>query len=400
MNILENVVKLVAFTAAVWSSSPTGPLDQLSVNVVTGGLNQYLKQHESTSTWFAYQVPAADGRSSMCCFNRGEQSVCDLNKTQYGYGSTSDSPTTDNINVFVHLEQGQVAKILPVGDHCEVRADGITVDWLDEVSSQQSINWLTQQITSHNDGDEHGGLYALSLHGTEQAAEALYDLVKKEGGDYSEQSVFWLGQRQDDGFGYLKTLFKELPVGELRRKINFALSQNHNQAANEMLKKIAQHDKDKEQQADAIFWLSQIDEVEDLPAFLIDLMSQNNSHEIKEKAIFSLSQIETDEASNALANLVDNHADTDVREKALFWLTQNDPAKAQQAAIKLLQSGGRESEMENAVFTLSQLPDEQAAEALFTIIKGEYSRPIKKKALFWLSQSDDPDTMAKLEELL
>ncbi len=401
MSILENIFKVVGVTAAVWASSPAERFDHLSINVVDENLNRYVQQQKrQASTWFAYQVPARQGQHSMCCYNKGKKTICDLSQTQYGYGSSSDSPTTDHINVFVHMEQGQVSNIMPVGDHCEVKADGVTVDWLTDVSSRQSIDWLAAQIRNTQAGDEHGSLYTLGLHEDSHAADTLYDLVIEDAGDYSEQSVFWLGQRQADGFGYLNTLFQELPVGELRRKINFALSQNRSSAANDLLKSIAQHDQDTEQQADAIFWLSQTDGVDDLPAFLIDLMSETDSHAVKEKAIFSLSQIDSDAASDALADLVDHHADREVREKALFWLTQNDPQKAQKAAMALLESGSGRSEMENAVFTLSQLPDEQSADALFGIIKGDYSREVKKKALFWLSQSDDPKTLDQLEDLL
>ncbi len=401
MSILENLVKVVGVSAAVWSASPSDRFEHLNIHVIDENLNRYVKQQkQQASSWFAYQVPAREGQHSMCCYNKGKQSICDLNQTQYGYGSSSDSPTTENINVFVHVDQGQVASIMPIGDHCEVKADGITVNWLEGVSARESIDWLAQHIRSNEDGDEHGSLYTLGLHEDSHAADTLYELVIEDAGDYSEQAVFWLGQRQSDGFGYLNTLFKELPVGELRRKINFALSQNHSSAANDLLKSIAQHDQDAEQQADAIFWLSQTKGVKGLPAFLIDLLSETDSHAIKDKAVFSLSQIKSAEASDALAGLVDHHADQSVREKALFWLAQNDPEKAQKAAMALLASDSGRSEMENAVFTLSQLPDEQSADALLRIIKGDYARAVKKKALFWLSQSDDPKTLAQLEDLL
>ncbi len=224
--------------------------------------------------------------------------------------------------------------------------------------------------------------------------------MKKEGGDYSEQSVFWLGQRQHDGFDYLQKLYEKLPVGKVRRKLNFALSQNHNEEAVELLKDIALDDRDNEQQADAIFWLSQTDDVNDLPAFLIDLMSTSDNHEVKEKAIFSLSQINNDEANQELANLVKDHLDEEVREKALFWLGQNSPEQAKIAAIELLNSGQDQGELEHAVFVLSQLPSKQSAAALLAIVKGDYSRSVKKKAIFWLSQTDDEKTLKALEDLL
>ncbi|GJM06211.1 MAG: hypothetical protein DHS20C09_22070 [marine bacterium B5-7] len=395
--MIEQIIKLVGFTAAVWSSSPVEHFTQLDIHVVEGNLQQYSMNKDG---WFAYSVPAATGTTSMCCFNRGKQSVCDLNKKQHGFGTFSNSPATDNIHVFVEVADGHVSRMIPVGDHCEVEAKGTTVDWLTEVKNQESIEWLQDQVVTSNKGDEAGGLYVLSLHAGKQATKALYDMAAQNAGEYSAQSVFWLGQRQHDGFAYLEQLYQNLPVGEVRRKLNFALSQNHNQAAVDLLKQIAQHDRDDEQQIDAIFWLSQADNVADLADFLIDLMSQSNNEEIKEKVIFSLSQINNDEANQELAKLVNDHKDAKVREKALFWLAQNSPDQAHKAAIELLRTGQNESEQENAVFVLSQLPSAQSAAALFDIVKGNYSRDVKKKALFWLSQSEDKSTLKQLEDLL
>ncbi len=393
------MIRSTALISVAWSATGLAQFQQLDVNTIDTSLDQYTDSINHDG-WFAYSVPAAKGTASMCCYNKGKQSVCDLNKTQHGYGSSNHSPDTDNIHVFVHVDDGQVDRMMPVGDHCEVKAEGVTVDWLTGVSSRDSIEWLQGQIVNNNEGDHNGGLYVLSLHAGNQAAKAIYDLVKEQAGEYSEQAVFWLGQRQQDGFAYLQDLYQELPVGDVRRKLNFALSQNRTAEAVALLKKIAQHDQDDGQQADAIFWLSQTDDVADLPKFLIDLMSTSNNDEVKDKAVFSLSQIDNEEANQAMAKLVKDHKDAEVREKALFWLAQNSPQQAQKAAMDLLQSGHDEGEQENAVFVLSQLPSEQSAAALLKIVKGNYARGVKKKALFWLSQSDDEQTLKQLEDLL
>jgi len=44
------------------------------------------------------------------------------------------------------------------------------------------------------------------------------------------------------------------------------------------------------------------------------------SYEVKEKAVFSLSPIDNEEANNELVKLVESNKDAQVREKALFWL--------------------------------------------------------------------------------
>jgi HEAT repeat protein len=385
-----------AFLVGFLSIATAQPLADLATQSIADDLNTYLKS--KNDGWFAYSIKAAPETHSMCCFNNGEGSACDLNDKQNGYGSSSDSPYTDNIHVFAQIKQGQVKRIMPLGDHCEVEADGITVDWLSEVSAQQSIQWLKQEAKVHD--DQNGSLYVLSLHPHQKAAMALFDLAHDNHHEYSQLAVFWLGQRKHDGFAYLQDLYQELPRGEVRRHINFALSQHQSKPAVSLLKNIAENDQDTEQQADAIFRLSQTESIEDLPSFLRNLMDTTQSEEVKEKAIFSLSQINSDSANLELAQLAKDHQEAAVREKSLFWLAQNSPEAAQQAATELLKTATNESEQENAVFVLSQLPSKQSADALFNIIQGNYPKNIKKKAIFWLSQSDDKNTMDRLAELL
>ncbi|WP_223788335.1 HEAT repeat domain-containing protein [Marinicella meishanensis] len=395
--MLKKMKHTLALTAVFCSSACWAQFPQLDINRVDASLSAHSQKHDG---WLAYSVPAAVDTPSMCCWNQGEQTVCDLNEKQYGYGSSSHSPNTDFIHVFVHMDDGAIKRMLPVGDHCEVKADGLTIDWLTAVDSQDSIDWLTDTVTNQQEGDENGALYVLSLHAGEAAARALYDLAANNQDGYSEQSVFWLGQREQDGFAHLQELYETLPVGEVRRKINFALSQNRTTEAVELLQAIAQDESDGEQQADAIFWLSQTDQVADLPAFLVDLMSHTERREVKEKAIFSLSQINSDEANDELAKLVKDHLDAEVREKALFWLAQNSPQRAEKAALALLNTRQDRGELDNAVFVLSQLPSEQSAKALLQVVKGHYARSVKKQALFWLTQTEDEATLKQLEDLL
>lgn len=395
--MLKKMKHTLALVAVISATASWAQFPQLDIQAVNASLSSHSKQHDG---WFAYSIPAAADTPSMCCWNQGEQAVCDLNKQQYGYGSSNRSPNTDFIHVFVQVESGAIQRLLPVGDHCEVKADGVTIDWLTGVDSHDSINWLKDTVTDQQEGDENGALYVLSLHAEKAAAQALHDLATDNQPGYSAQSVFWLGQRQADGFSHLHALYDTLPVGEVRRRINFALSQNHNAEAVELLKTIAQDEQDGEQQADAIFWLSQTDEVADLPAFLIDLMGHTERREVKEKAIFSLSQIDSKEANEALAKLVKDHLDAEVREKALFWLAQNSPKQAELAAMTLLDTRQDRGELDNAVFVLSQLPAEQSAKALLQIVKGNYTRAVKKQALFWLTQSEDEHTLQQLEDLL
>ncbi len=63
------------------------------------------------------------------------------------------------------------------------------------------------------------------------------------------------------------------------------------------------------------------------------------------------------------------------------------------------QSGDREVR-ESAVFALSQLGDDEGVPVLIRLVKTHPDPDMRKKAIFWLGQSDDPRAIALFEELL
>ena len=55
---------------------------------------------------------------------------------------------------------------------------------------------------------------------------------------------------------------------------------------------------------------------------------------------------------------------------------------------------------ESAVFALSQRPREEGVPALIAVARSNKDPEIRKKALFWLGQSNDPRALDLFEELL
>jgi HEAT repeat protein len=55
---------------------------------------------------------------------------------------------------------------------------------------------------------------------------------------------------------------------------------------------------------------------------------------------------------------------------------------------------------EQAVFALSQRPRDEGVPALIAIARSNKDPEIRKKALFWLGQSNDPRALDLFEELL
>ena len=58
-----------------------------------------------------------------------------------------------------------------------------------------------------------------------------------------KEAIFWLGEaRGESGLKDLKRLLKELPVGDTRRHINFAVSQSEADGAADLLQKTSESD--------------------------------------------------------------------------------------------------------------------------------------------------------------
>ena len=389
-------------TGLALATSTSAELNIRDVNNSNPG--DFIENNTQRNYWFAYKVSAPEDTRSMCCWKGGkyhEQNYgCDLGKKNYGFGSSSDFPMTDTITIFTQVKNHKIKQLLTVGEHCPVTADGMTVNWLNNVSETDSIAWL-QDVIESNDGEKasDNALHSLAYHGGHGVTEVLYDLASTATSDTAENAVFWLGQRKD-GLAHLDKLYENSERRGVRKKINFALSQNSNPRAYDLLKSIALEDDDFEQKKDAIFWLSQSERQETL-SVLEHIVNQAANDQIIEQGVFAISQLDNDTSNQALLDLVEGHEKKSVRKKALFWLAQSDPERTRKAAFSILHDNPQNHDWsDHVVFVLSQLPNPSSDDALFAILDGEYSKKIKKQALFWLSQSSHEDTIERLSQRL
>jgi hypothetical protein len=120
---------------------------------------------------------------------------------------------------------------------------------------------------------------------------------------------------------------------------------------------------------EAIFPATLVDSVTVWPALLRVARNETRPQETRRQAVFWLGQAAGEAATAELSGLVaDDRVDRDVREQA--------------------------------VFALSQRPRDEAIPALVRVARTHRDPEIRKKALFWLGQSGDPRAVALFEELL
>ncbi len=91
----------------------------------------------------------------------------------------------------------------------------------------------------------------------------------------------------------------------------------------------------------------------------------------------------------------------EVRKQAVFWLGQEAAAVATTGLKEIIDSDEDLELREHAIFSLSQRPSEESVPALISLIRRNNVDPrLKKRALFWLAQKDDPRAIALFEEIL
>jgi len=188
---------LTLLTGTVWAQ--VGALTNAEVIEQTSITDPGKAVQTAQGKWIAFSMPVVEGTLSPCCW-RGQWSNfkdvgCSLEKQHESYGTSSDSPLTENVIAFARVTQGVVRSLRIVGEQCPVEGDGEKVTWLGSVDSTTSLNWLEAVARSdHGDSLSYSALYALAMHRSKDASERLYALAGETNGELAEEAVFAISQ--------------------------------------------------------------------------------------------------------------------------------------------------------------------------------------------------------------
>lgn len=258
---------------------------------------------------------------------------CKLGRSYHSYGTRSDSPLDENAMVLGKIEDGQVVDLRVVGESCPVDSDGARVTWIGGIDEKRGLDWLESAAKTD---DDHSALYALAIYRGKAAGKRLYSLAKADD-DMSENAIFWLGNsRGEQGFRLLRQLLTDLPTGDTRRQINFALSQNSSAEAAKLLSEIARTDDDPEQRGEAMFWLAQ-EYPQQAQDWLLEVINTEQNEDVLEQAVFAISQLPGKVGDMMLLELAqDDQKSRTVRRQAIFWLANSDSDSSVAALTELL----------------------------------------------------------------
>lgn len=341
--IIAGMVLAMA-SAPAWGQS--GGLNNADLSERTSITDPALAVRSVQDQWIAFSVPVVAGTRSPCCWKGNwanwkdgiTELGCSLTQEHQSFGTQSDSPETENVIVLGKVHQGAVSGLRVVGEQCPVDGGGEQVLWIGEVESTAGLNWLeTVARSDKKESVSHSALFALALYRDDEANRRLYEMALTPDANYQEEAIFWLGEgRGDQGLESLQRLLTELPNGDTRQQINFALAQNGSKTAFDLLTDISRTDADPEQKSNALFWLA--DEFpEQARDILLEVIASEQDPEVLEQTVFAISQLPPEMRSQMLLDLArDTQQTKAVRRQALFWLANSDDDQAVAALTDLL----------------------------------------------------------------
>ena len=193
----------------------------------------------------------------------------------------------------------------------------------------------------------------------------------------------------------LKTVLARRDEGSacLRRKAVFLVSQKRSDETSRILLDAVRSDPDKEVREQAVFWLSQVPGDETVAALDSILQDSKTDPEIQEKAIFALSQHRSPRAAAILCTYSGRRDRPDeLRDKSIFWLGQRRTPENQQCLRNLYKTLDNDELKEKVIFSLSQMGGADNYRWLMDIaLDSKENIELRKKALFWAGQGRSVD---------
>ena len=209
--------------------------------------------------------------------------------------------------------------------------------------------------------------------------------------DFDGAPLYWLGKMtEDSSLGLVSALYGRNP-GEKVRKDLIAAAGCHGtpKLVLPFLGHVLSGPGPDGLRKDATFWIGQQNDAEGL-RLLSRTARSDRSQEVREGAVFAISEVELPAAADELIALARGAELRDVRKQAVFWLGQMASEKSGKILEEIALKDGDLEVQEHALFALSELPENGGLDALIKLAKTHPDPRIRKKAVFWLGESDDP----------
>ncbi len=297
--------------------------------------------------WTSWQVAAVERAPAWCCWNSWKDidaspSSCRLDDKPEGYG-TRGNATTDSVKVYAHATAGKIDRLQVLSASCPVETRTPVVE-LGHVPLADSAGWLIGRArqggadsATGNPISEHA-LAALAMHRGDLARDALADFARGDARTETRKwSVFWLATlRGAEGADVTSTVMFNDKDAEVRKHAAFAMAQTRSPRAASDLIRQGNTDKVTDVRAQAWFWLAHMGATEAEKAIGAALRTDAND-DVREQAIFALSRLPDERATRALISTAEDQTlSREQRKRAVFWLSQSESNSAQVYLEKVL----------------------------------------------------------------
>jgi HEAT repeat protein len=210
------------------------------------------------------------------------------------------------------------------------------------------------------EGIAGSAIAALSFIENGAGIPALIDLARSGTPRVRRSAVFWLGQSGDvRAFAALHGIIENASEADaVRARAIFSLSHGDDTPAKEY-------------------------------AYLRGQYSRLPSMRLRESILMGMTEDAPSGPTWLLQRASDRAESVELRKKALFWAGQAD-ATPTKDLVAYYQRTTEPELREHALFVLSQRDDETAMNELLRIARSDVDRKMRSRALFWLAQKDDP----------
>ena len=309
----------------------------LNIMIVGATLNGDIAGAELTgfseNGWHTWRVESVDDVPEWCCYswNRGrrENTGCDLDKRRGGYGANQERiDTSGQVQVYALLEAGTVTEIRSLSPRCPVSSRDVITD-LGVIAVDDSVEWLRARIEPRSDITVDA-LRSVAMHAGKGAHDLLIEISSYgSDNDSREEAIFWMAQLRIPETGpHLRQLMFADESPDIRRHAAFAYSQSAAADRVAALTRQGETDRNADVRSQAWFWLAQTDAPDSamtIQRAIERAISEDAAPDVREQAVFALSQLPDGRAVNALIRIVENrNLSRDSREHALFWLAHSE----------------------------------------------------------------------------
>jgi hypothetical protein len=354
---LARVLTVVsAFSAASAAAAPPPRLVRTPVvtrPVVGAGFEKVVREWSAAQTapgWLGYEVRTARPQE-MCCFESWNDGArpdhgggCRIEEhgsfSMRGAGEGLPTMDEETAVILLRAEEGRIGRVRVLSRGCGIDAGGRTLTWVDEVAPADSLRVLSSLVTGpegERDKRSESALMAIAVHEGPAADDVLERFLgPAQPVRIRKQTAFWMGN--------------------MRSRRGYEA--------------------------------------------LVRLLAADPSGEVREHAVFALTQSDVPEAVDAIIRVAQHDASAHVRGQALFWLGQKAGQKAVSAITRALDEDPETEVKKKAVFALSQLPREEGVPKLIQVAKTNRNPEVRKQAMFWLGQSGDARALAFFQDVL